>query len=184
MPKWPVFAKRRWRILPLKVLYHRQVTVEFKLLNEYQISLTCDEIDGVLRCYWVLSIDSHFGTVNQSFHANPREVFSEKITHSRAWHRERGRSWKGVVEAEVYEILKSIVILIFIYYGCVRDRGYWYCTRSTGAHSRMPLQRKSLQLQWTRDKVLANTSNGLDFLHNTLKLAHNDINPMWPFSGR
>jgi serine/threonine protein kinase len=83
-----------------------------------------------------------------------------------------------VDEAKIYEILKDHPHRnICVYYGCVRNGDYLsaICLKKYG---------RSLQeAVWKGDPtldhaaILAGISKGLRFLHETLGLVHNDINP-------
>ncbi|KAG2071487.1 hypothetical protein BDR04DRAFT_1194040, partial [Suillus decipiens] len=83
-----------------------------------------------------------------------------------------------VKEAEVYEILKQHPHPnVCVYYGCVRDVDHItaICLEQYG--------RRLMDAVWESDPalnhaaILDGISKGLTFLHETLGLVHNDINP-------
>ncbi|KAG0707349.1 kinase-like domain-containing protein [Suillus ampliporus] len=83
-----------------------------------------------------------------------------------------------IQEAKVYEILKQHPHPnICVYYGCIRDGDYItaVCLKKYG--------RRLMDAVWKGDPtlnpaaILDGISKGLHFLHETLGLVHNDINP-------
>ncbi|KAG1761021.1 kinase-like domain-containing protein [Suillus occidentalis] len=83
-----------------------------------------------------------------------------------------------IKEAKVYEILKQHPHPnICVYYGCIRDGDY------ITAIGLKKYGRHLMQAVWKKDPtldpaaILDGISNGLTFLHETLGLVHNDINP-------
>ena len=82
-----------------------------------------------------------------------------------------------VIEAEIYEILKQYPHPnICHYYGCIRDGQYLtaICLRKY-KHSLFDAVKSGEALD--RNVILSGIANGLQFLHDTLGLAHNDIKP-------
>jgi serine/threonine protein kinase len=83
-----------------------------------------------------------------------------------------------VEEAKIYEILKHHPHPnICVYYGCVREGDYLtdICLKKYG--------RTLMKAVWGKDPtlnhaaIMSGISKGLQFLHETLGLVHNDINP-------
>jgi serine/threonine protein kinase len=99
-------------------------------------------------------------------------------THGQGEHRFRTPGDDMVEEAKIYEILKKhIHPNICIYYGCIRSGNYL---------TAICLKKYPWSLQhavWNGDRtldsaaILDGISKGLRFLHETLVLVHNDINP-------
>jgi len=83
-----------------------------------------------------------------------------------------------VAEGEIYEVLRQHRHPnICVYYGCVRDGDYFtaLCLKKYGRSLQDAIRDGDCALQ--PGAVLAGISEGLHFLHHTLELAHNDINP-------
>jgi serine/threonine protein kinase len=99
-------------------------------------------------------------------------------THGHGGHRFRTPGDDMVEEAKIYEILKRhLHPNICIYYGCIRSGDYL---------TAICLKKYPRSLQdavWNGDRtldsavILDGISKGLRFLHETLGLVHNDINP-------
>jgi hypothetical protein len=82
-----------------------------------------------------------------------------------------------LIEAKTYEILKQYSHPnICHYYGCIRDGQYFtaICLRKY-KHSLRDAVKSAAALD--RNVILSGIANGLQFLHDTLGLVHNDINP-------
>jgi len=82
-----------------------------------------------------------------------------------------------LIEAEMYEILKQHPHPnICHYYGCIRDGQYFtaICLKKY-KHSLHDAVQSGAALD--RNVILSGIAKGLQFLHDTLGLVHNDINP-------